>query len=154
LRAAEAAGVHHPEVAQRVVVLDGIPWIEIPQRRGDVARHRPARAAVARQSQALAHADDVRVERHHQQRGRQAGPHPQIERVAADHPPEKKVQPLAGAPCAGPGEEVPDAWTGQPSSIDLGEVERQCATGETLERGTDVVCAGVQSFEKEILDRP
>ena len=40
LRAAEAARVHHPEVAEREVVLHRIVRIERAQRRGDVARHR------------------------------------------------------------------------------------------------------------------
>ena len=40
LRAIEAAGVHHPEVAQREVVLHRIVRIEPAQRRRDVARHR------------------------------------------------------------------------------------------------------------------
>ena len=67
--AAEAARVHHPEVAEREVVLDRVVRIERAQRRGDVARHPPARAGVARQPQAAADADDVRVERHDRRAG-------------------------------------------------------------------------------------
>src|SRR5262249_7712890 len=66
LRAVEAAGVHHADVAEREVVLHGIVGVEATERRGDVARHRPSRAPVARQTQTPADADDVRVERHDQ----------------------------------------------------------------------------------------
>ena len=62
--ALEAARVHHAQVAQREVVLHRILRVEAAKRRRDVARHRPARARVARQTQTAADADDVRVERH------------------------------------------------------------------------------------------
>ena len=65
------------------------------QRRGDVARHPPARARVRRQAQAAADADHVGVERHDQLRRRHPRPHAEIERVAADHPAQEQVQPLA-----------------------------------------------------------
>jgi hypothetical protein len=60
----EPAGVHHPDVAEREVVLDRIVRVEAAQRRRDVARHAPARTRVAREPQAAADADHVRVERH------------------------------------------------------------------------------------------
>src|SRR4029077_15590005 len=70
LRTVEAARVHHAEMAERVVVLHRTVRIELPQRGGDVARHLPARARVAREAEAAADADHVRVERHDQLRGR------------------------------------------------------------------------------------
>ena len=93
--AVEPARVHHPEVAEREVVLHRIVRIERAQRRGDVARHPPARAGVARQPQAPADADHVRVERHDQLRRRHARPDAEIERVAPHHPAQEQIQPLA-----------------------------------------------------------
>ncbi len=98
-----------PEVAEREVVLHRIERIERAQRRGDVARHPPARAGVRRQPQAAADADHVRVERHDQLRRRHARPDAEIERVAAHHPAQKQVQPLARRPGRRARKEVADA---------------------------------------------
>src|SRR5215813_5423095 len=106
LGAAEPARVHHPQVAKREVVPHRIGRIELPERSRDVLRHPPPWAAVSSQSKTPAHADDVRVERHDQLRRRHAGPHTKIEAVAAHHPTEKQVEPLAGAASRGPRKEV------------------------------------------------
>ena len=50
LPAAEAAGVHHADVAQREIEPHRIVGIQRAQRRGDVGRHPPARADVYRVS--------------------------------------------------------------------------------------------------------
>src|SRR5471030_3074680 len=52
LSAAEAARVHHPQVAQRVVVLHRIGRIDQAERRRDITRHLPARARQPREAQA------------------------------------------------------------------------------------------------------
>ena len=84
-----------PEVAEREVVLTGSAGSSCAQRRGDVARHPPARARVPRQPQAAADANHVGVERHDQLRRRHARPDAEIERVAPHHPAQKQIQPLA-----------------------------------------------------------
>src|SRR5688572_5965522 len=72
--AAEAAASHHAEVTEAEVVLHRIQRIELPQRRRDVGRHLPAGALVARELQAPADADDMRVERNHELRWRHGRP--------------------------------------------------------------------------------
>ena len=62
-RAAERTCVHHSEVTEREVVLDRIARIEAPERRRDVLGHTPAGARVAREAEAPAYANYVRVER-------------------------------------------------------------------------------------------
>ena len=108
---AEAAGLHHPEVAEREVVADGIGGIEAAQRRGDLGRHLPARRRLPRQAEAPAQPDDVRVERHHQLRRRHARPAAGIDGVAPHHPAQEQVQPLARAAAGRPREEVAVAGT-------------------------------------------
>ena len=81
-------------------------------RRSDAVMSRaiaPARARVARQPQTAADANDVRVERHDQLRRRHARPDAEIERVAAHHPAQEQIQPLAGAARRRPRKEVADA---------------------------------------------
>ena len=97
LPAAEAAGVHHADVAERKIEPDRIVRIDGAQRRRDVRRHPPARRRVARQSQAAAEPDDVRVERHDQLCRRDRRPDAEIHLVAPHHPAEEQVQPLARA---------------------------------------------------------
>ena len=63
LRAVEPALICHAEVAKREVVLHGIVRVERAKRCCDIGGHLPARARIARQSQASPHADNVRVER-------------------------------------------------------------------------------------------
>ena len=108
---AEAAGLHHPEVAEREVVADGIGGIEAAQRRRDLRRHLPARRGLPRQAEAPTQPDDVRVERHHQLRRRHARPAAGIDGVAPHHPAQEQVQPLAGAAAGRPREEVAVAGT-------------------------------------------
>ena len=74
-----------------------------------LARHAPAGAGVFGQTEAASDANDVRVERHDQLRGRHAGPHAEIERVAPNHPAKEQVQALAAGPGRRTWKEVADA---------------------------------------------
>jgi hypothetical protein len=93
----EAARIHHPEVAQRKVVADGIDRIQRAQPLRDLRRHLPARARARREAQAAAEANDMRVERDDELSGADAGPAAGIDFVAADHPAQEQIQPLAAA---------------------------------------------------------
>ena len=99
----------------------------------------PARAGVARQPQAPADADHVRVERHDQPGGRHARPDAEIERVAPHHPAQKQVQPLA-ARCP---PTAAERSSRRPAASARGrtppEVERQRARRKAVERRADVV---------------
>src|ERR1035437_7362990 len=110
LRAIEATGAHHAEVAERVVVLDGVVRVEPPQRRRDVARHVPPGTRVAREPQAAPHTNHVRVERDDQLGGRYARPDAEIERVAPHHPSKKQVEALAAASRGGARGKITHAW--------------------------------------------
>src|SRR5713226_4750157 len=57
LRTVETTRVHHAQVTERIVVFDRVVRVETPQRRGDVARHTPARAGVLGESEASADAN-------------------------------------------------------------------------------------------------
>src|SRR5438067_9061901 len=109
LRAVEAARVHHAEMAEREVVLHGIVGVERAQRRRDIARHRPAGARIAREPQAAADADHVRVERHDELCRRHAPPDAEIQRVPAHHPTQEQIQPLASRPGGRARKEIADA---------------------------------------------
>src|SRR5262249_27752022 len=83
-RTAEAAGVHHSEMAQRIVVFDRIVRIEPAQRQGNVARHSPAGAGVPGQTQAPPDADDVRIERDDKLGWRHTRPDAEVQRIASN----------------------------------------------------------------------
>src|SRR5688572_23215593 len=89
--AIESARVHHPEMAQREVVLHRVLRIEPPQRSRDVPRHGPPGARVAGQTKAPADANDVRVERHDELGRRHARPDAEVEPVATDHPTQEQI---------------------------------------------------------------
>ena len=93
------------------------------------------------------------IERHDQLRGRHPLPHAEIERVAADHPAEKQIQPLARGSGRRPREEVTDARTFRDAAVRGLQIERHRARGKTVERGREVVGCGVPPFEKEPLHR-
>src|SRR5438105_15042752 len=92
LGATETARVHHAEMTNRKVVADRIGWIEAAQRRGDVLRHAPSRADVAREPKTAPDTDHVRIEWHDQLGRRHAAPHAEIEAVAAHHPSQEQGQ--------------------------------------------------------------
>ena len=101
------------------------------QRRGDVGRHLPAGAGVARQPQAAAEPDDVRVERHDQPRRRDARPDAEVDFVAPHHPAQEQVQPLAGAAGRRPRKEVAHAGPLRHAAVGAPEVERQRAASRS-----------------------
>jgi len=144
-------------VTEREVVLDRIGWIEAPQGRRDVERHRPAGTGVPRQPQTAANANDVGIERHNETARRNARPHAEIERVAAHHPAKKQVQSLAAAACRGPRKEVAharaSAGRARDAAVRLSDIERERALGKTIERDTDIVARAIVSFSKEAFDR-
>ena len=109
LRPTEAARVHHPEVTERVVVLDGIVRVELAERRCDVARHRPTRARVARQLQAAADTNNVRVERHDQLRRRTPCHTPRSSASRRTIHRRNRFSRLQPLPAEGRGKEVADA---------------------------------------------
>src|SRR5688572_11630862 len=86
---AEAAAVHHPEVAHRKVESCGIEWVELTKRGGHVDRHAPAWAGIARQAETAANADDVCVQRHDQLARAHLRPHTEIDLIVAHHPAQK-----------------------------------------------------------------
>jgi hypothetical protein len=114
LPAPEPAEAVHPEVAEREVVTHRIAGVERPKRSRDVGGHVPPGAAIPRQAEAPGDADHVGVERNDEARGGNALPRPEIHTVASHHPPEKEVQPLAGAPVRRPREEVRDTGPAAP----------------------------------------
>src|SRR5262245_35803991 len=94
---AEATGVHHADMADRIVKADGIIRIDLAERRCDVGRHLPSRARVTRQAQAASEPDEMCIEWNDEPRGGDSRPHSQIDLVAPDHPAEEQVQALARA---------------------------------------------------------
>ena len=121
------------------------------QRRGDVARHPPARAGVARQPQAAADANHVRVERHDQLRRRHARPDAEIERVAPHHPAQEQIQPLAAAARRRPRKEVADARPLRHAAVRGVQIERQRARRKAVERVRDIVGAPDRSLRERTL---
>ena len=105
----EPAVPHHADVTDREVESHGIGRIERPQRSGDVGRPSASRTSIARQLQALAQPNDVRIERHDQPVRRDARPDAEIDFIATDHPAQIQVQPLARAAARRTREEVGDA---------------------------------------------
>jgi len=140
-------------VAQREVVLDRIVRVEAAQRRRDVACHRPAGARVARQPQAAADADHVRVERHDELRRRNARPEAEIERIVAHHPAQKQIQPLASGSRRRAGEEVTDAGPPGHPAVRRFQVERERARRETVERRFEIVRRRIVRVGEEAFDR-
>src|SRR4051812_48116915 len=109
LRLIEPARVHHAEVTEREIVFHRVRRIETAQGCRDIPGHLPARAGVARQAEAAPDADDVRVERDDQLRGRHTGPHAEIERILAHHPAQKQIETLAAAARRWPWKKIADA---------------------------------------------
>ena len=96
-RMREAARIHHPEMTERKVVADRIDRIERPQRPRNLRGHLPARARARREAQAAAETNHVRIERDDELSRADAGPTAGIDFVAADHPAQEQIQPLAAA---------------------------------------------------------
>ena len=154
LRTTEPARVHHPEVTEREVVFHGIRGIEPAQRVRDVTSHRPPRARVARQPQAPPDANDVRVERHDEPGRGHARPHAEIQRVAAHHPPQEQIEPLAGAAGRRAREEIAHAVAlPLERTVCRGHVQLERSNRKAVERVRDVGGGWVVAFEEEPLDR-
>src|SRR5262245_31783462 len=68
-RSIELAGVHHPDVTEREIVLRWIVRIEAAERCCDLGRHRPTGTGISGQPEAAPDPDDVCVERDDQLRG-------------------------------------------------------------------------------------
>jgi len=66
----------------------------------------------------------VRVERHDELAGRHARPHAEVERVVANHPPQKQVEPLARAALRRLRKEVADAWPLRHTAVRGFQIER------------------------------
>ena len=110
-----------------------------PQRRGDLRRHLPPGARVARQAQAASEPDDMGVERHHQARRRQLRPHRHVDGVLAHHPAQEQVEPLAGAARRRPRKEVGHAGAGgTAASVGRRQIGGEGAGREGVERGVHV----------------
>ena len=139
-------------MAHGEVVLHRVGRIERAQGTRDVERHRPARARVLRELQAAADADDVRIERHDEARGRHAGPDAEIERILPHHPPHEQVQPLAGAAGRRAREEIADERSGRHAAVGRAQVERHRPLREAIERVPHIVAAWV-AFDEEPLQR-
>jgi hypothetical protein len=153
LPAAVAAGVHHPDVAQREVESDGIDRVDRAKRRRDLRRHPPPRRPVSRQTQALPEADHVRVERHDQLRRRDPRPRPEIHGVTAHHPAQEQVEALAAAPGGRTREEVAHARPLRHAPVRRAKIELQRAARKAVERRADVRRVAVVPFEEELFDR-
>lgn len=111
-------------MAKREVIAHRIVRIEPAKRDGDVVRHFPARAGVARQTEAAADADDVRVERDDEPGGRHTRPDAKVERVASNHPAKKQIQTLAARSGGRTRKEVADACPPlRSASVDGGQIE-------------------------------
>ena len=86
-------------------------------------------------------------------RGHQC-PRSEVDGVAPDHPPQKEIQPLAGAPLRGTREEITDAWTLWNAAVCGRQVGLQRAHRERLESQPDVRCGQVIARHEEPLDGP
>jgi len=139
-------------VAEREIVLDRIVGIEPAQRRGDVDGHPPSGTRVARQPEAAADADHVSIERDDQLRRRHARPDAEIERVAAHHPPEKQVEPLAARSGRRTRKEVADTRPLRHAPVRGLQIELQCSRREAVERARDVLARRLVPLEKESFD--
>jgi len=109
----------------------------------------------------------VGVERHDQPGGGQARPDAEIQLVATHHPPEKKIEPFAGASRRWAREEVADAKCAtyvvsafrRTAALALRrpvrgrEIELQGASRKAVERDRDVGRGWIVAFEKKSLDR-
>src|SRR5215213_11721038 len=109
LPAAEAAGVHHADMADREIEPHRVRRIELPQVRGDVGGHLPAGAGIAGEPQAPRQSNDVGIERYDQLSGADRSPDAEIHFVAPHHPAQEQVEALAGAACGRPRKEVADS---------------------------------------------
>ena len=138
-----------PEMADREIELDRIDRVDGAQGRSDVGGHAPAGTLQRCQAQALADADDVRVERHDELSGPHLLPHTEIDLVLTHHPAQEQVEPLAGAARRWAREEVGDAGFRFLASVDLRHVECQRARREGLQRFADVNGIAGQSFSEE-----
>src|SRR5262245_13629709 len=152
LSAVEAARVHHPEVAEREVVLDRVVRIEHAQRRSNVAGHSPARARIGRELQTAADPDDVGVERYDEAGRRDTRPHAEIERVLAHHPAQEQIQTLAGRPYRRTRKEIADAGTPRHPPVGRPEIERERTRREAVERALNVHGRGLVTPSEERLD--
>src|SRR5262245_36926850 len=110
LTSSVAAGIHHPDMTEGKIVPDRIDRVDPAKRRRNFGGHLPIRRAIARQSEASSQPNDVRIERNDEPGWGHERPHSKVDFVAANHPAQKQVQPLAGAPGRGTREEITDAW--------------------------------------------
>ena len=94
----------------------------------------PARARIARQPQTAADADDVGVERHDELGRRHARPDAEIERVAAHHPAQEQVQPLARAARPTAAERSSRRRAARHAPVGRPQIERQRTRREAVER--------------------
>ena len=94
----------------------------------------------------------MRVERDNELRRGHAGPDAQVERVAANHPSEEQIQPLAGAPFRRAREKIADAGPLRHATVRGSEIERHGACGEAVERRREIGSRRIVAFEKEAFD--
>src|SRR5262249_40078782 len=96
--------------------------------------------------------NDVRIERNDEPGWGHECPYSKVDFVAANHPAQKQIQPLAGAPGRGTREEITDAWPLWHSAVSGTEVRLQRARRERVERGPDIRSRGIVARNEETLD--
>src|SRR5207237_9196635 len=108
---------------------------------------------VAREPQAAPEADHVRIERHDQLRRRNRPPDAEIHLIAAHHPPQEQVQPLAAAARGRPRKKVADTVAFRPTPVYRAQIQRKRPAREAVEAVADVDGIGSVALEEERLDR-
>jgi len=140
-------------MTQREVILDRIGRIELSQRCRNVASHAPSRTRVARQPQAAADANDVRIERNDQLGGRDPRPNAEIQRVVPNHPAEEEIEALASAAGRRLWKEIADTGPAWKSAVRRSEIERQGPPRKTVQRPFNVFGSVVVTFKKKPFHR-
>ncbi len=129
------------DAAEGVVETDGVERVEAFQRIGDLPRGRPVGCPPLRQAEPARDEVDVRVGRDDEAVCGYPWPEAEVERVAADHPAQVEVPPLAGRALRGVGkEEAGRGAFGQPAPADgWPEVECQEAGHAAREKARRVL---------------
>lgn len=94
----------------------------------------------------------MRVERDDQLRLRHPRPDTEIDSVAAHHPAQEQIEPLAGTASRRTGKEVTDACALRHAPVRALDVEGEGARREAVESGPDIRIGSGQSFGEERLN--
>src|SRR3989449_8016072 len=135
--AAVKAVARRPFVAEREVVLHGIRRVDLREPPRDLLGHPPVARLPARQTDRARDVLDVGVHRDQEPRWRDPGPEAEVGRLAADHPAEEEMEPLARAARRRQREQMTIAAREASAAEHLAQVGLEEAPRETLERMAD-----------------